>query len=191
MNIAAHTVKHLVLVAIALSLAMASAPALASRIIFCSALNPGLCQAFPVLPGAVNGPVWTFINPQSGLWFDPPTAISFEIEVVGAGAVVTRIGAPVGFQNLIIKVANTPVDSDFDGGEMHTFTPSVAKFNISGFSVDAGNTSAFPLYMEFGGSVTSMTWTAELAPVPEPGTYALMALGLAGVLAAARRRSVG
>ena len=188
MNITARTVKHLALVAVSLPLALASAPALAVTIVFCSDLNPGLCQAFPVLPGAVNGPVWTFTNPQSGLWFDPPTAISFEIEVMGAGAVVTRIGAPTGFQNLVIKVADTPVDSDFDGGDFHRFAPAVTKFNISGFSVDAGNTSAFPLYMEFGGSVTSMTWTAELAPVPEPGTYALMVLGLAGVLAAARRR---
>lgn len=39
--------------------------------------------------------------------------------------------------------------------------------------------------------VSSGTLTIFYAPIPEPGTYGLMALGLLGVAAAARRRKVG
>ena len=166
--------------------AMFTAPALAIVAIPCNQ-NPGICQTAPILPGQVNGPVWTFINPQSGRWFDPPTAVSFDIQVFGDIAAITRIVAPTGFDNLIIAVAGSPVNTDFDQGESHVFAPTVSKFNISGFNVDMANPAAFPLFMEFEGTVTSMTWTAELAPVPEPGTYAMMVLGLAGVLAAAGR----
>jgi hypothetical protein len=41
------------------------------------------------------------------------------------------------------------------------------------------------------GAAAGYTLTYNLQPVPEPGTYALMLLGLGGLVAAARRRKAG
>ena len=44
-------------------------------------------------------------------------------------------------------------------------------------------------YLAYSNEVSNTTSVYQLAPVPEPGTYALMLAGLAGVLALSRRRT--
>jgi hypothetical protein len=78
------------------------------------------------------------------------------------------------------------------------FGPSSGSWGVDGFSFGVPFTVAdgglwVTVYDSFNDSgrdalVTGGTLTIFYAPIPEPGTYGLMALGLLGVAAAARRR---
>ena len=151
-----------------------------------SGAEPGSSQDLPILPFVPAPGQFVFDAPVSGRWFDPPFATGFTITVEGGD--MLSIMAPDGFENLKIVIGGTVVDDDFDGGETYTFTAGVRSFDVTGMLVDTAVPAPFPLFMEFEPSVTSMTWNAQLAPVPENGTLALTLAGLALLAGVARRR---
>lgn len=149
----------------------------------------GASQENPVLPFVPAPGTFSFDAPVSQRWYDPPFTTGFEISV--ASGSITKIKAPMGFSDLVIYDADgtTVLDSDFDADEEFTFASGTTKFYIRGMLVDTADAAPFPLWMEFAGTPSGMTWTAELvsAPVPEPESYAMLLAGL-GVLGFLRRR---
>jgi hypothetical protein len=149
----------------------------------------GSTQGAPLLPFVEAPGQYSFTAPVSGRWYDPPFATGFTISVDGAD--VTVIEAPTGFDNMVITVDGAVVDSDFDGGETFAFADGVRSFTITfapGTTVDVAAAAPFPLYMEFDGSASRMTWTAALAPVPEAGTLGMMLAGMAAMVGVTTRR---
>jgi hypothetical protein len=152
-------------------------------------VEPGSSQGVPILPFVAAPGVFSFDNPTTQRWYDPPFATGFTISLVG-GTMIS-ITAPSGFSDLQVVVNGVVVDADFDGGETFTFADGVVgSFKITGFLIDTATTplsSAFPLFMDFTPGVTSMTWVADVSAVPEPATYAMLLGGL-GLLGMMRRR---
>ena len=151
-----------------------------------SGVEPGSSQDAPILPFVPAPGVFTFDAPTPQRWFDPPFADGFTIEVFGGDMI--SIMAPTGFSDLKIEIGGAVVEGDFDGGESYTFAAGVRVFKINGFTVDLASPAPFPLFMDFEPTVTSMTWTADITPVPEPSTYLMLAGGLAALSLLRRRR---
>lgn len=151
-------------------------------------VEPGSSQEVPILPFVPAPGVFSFDAPTPRRWFDPPFATGFEISVVGGD--MFSIMAPTGFSGLTIWIGGVVVDGDFNGGETYTFAAGVHTFKVTGMSVDLASAAPFPLFMDFASTVTSMTWTADISPVPEPSTYLMFAGGLAALSLLRRRRKV-
>lgn len=154
----------------------------------------GSTEENPILPFVIadpttGAPTFTFDAPVSGRWYDPPFTEAFTIAVLGGD--LTSIIAPTGFDDLQIFVNGILVNGDFDAGETFTFADGVREFRITGFGLldqaDPGYATAFPLFMNFESTVTSMTWTPTTV-VPEPQTYAMMGIVLLAIGWGARRR---
>lgn len=87
----------------------------------------------------------------------------------------------------------TEVDPGYPINNLLFDSPFQIRGNGVGFSTDAGNVNLYvsDQYVAFSDSTFEYrngTFTATIAPIPEPETYALMLAGLALVGAAARRR---
>ncbi|HEX5371787.1 MAG TPA: PEP-CTERM sorting domain-containing protein [Aquabacterium sp.] len=151
----------------------------------------GSSQDVPVLPFNPAPGQFFFDAPVSGRWFDPPFAEGFDISLTDA--TFTSVTAPEGFEDLILLAADgTILDDDFDAGETFYFASGVSVFKIRGTHLDTASdtfSTALPLRLDFTPGATSMTWTAALAPVPEPSSYALMLTGLAALSLTVRRRN--
>ena len=59
----------------------------------------GLVQENPVLPDTLENGVYTFLDAQSGLWFDPPFATSLEYRTSGEALFLQILGFPTGFES--------------------------------------------------------------------------------------------
>jgi len=143
----------------------------------------------PPVPGAPSGQPFVFVSPAPRNWFDPPTVYGFRISI-NAGA-FTEVRAPSTFSNLVVVVGGLTVNPDLDANQSFLFGPNVSSFDIVGITPlldpDApGFNTAFPLWLDFSGSPTTMQW--EALAIPEASTTAMMLLGIAGLAFAVRRR---
>ena len=117
----------------------------------------GFSPAFPVLPTIGTG---TFLNAQSGLWFDPPLTSGYDFEMMGSSLFTQILGFPAGVDgdNQFDVWVGASMVGTFGVGQSVDFVSllggGVASFRISGIDpqVDSGDPQAFqcnsPLVME-------------------------------------------
>lgn len=90
---------------------------------------------------------------------------------------------------VLASVLNVAAVGGLNDGKAQTFSfAEVAGVKSVRFVIDKNSTPANHTGVNYTG-VAEVAFGLVAAPIPEPGTYALMALGLAGVAAVARRRA--
>jgi hypothetical protein len=144
-------------------------------------------------PAPASAPGWD-INPWSA------TGLGFFNPATPAGGVYVSTAAGV--------VANLPVGSLIDATDTFSngLPANIAQWNLNSsnnyfgfrFTNESGGTLHYGwAQIEIGSAITSRTLVqyafestpnTGIAVVPEPGTYLMMGLGLAGLLAARRRQ---
>lgn len=151
--------------------------------------SPGAAPSDPILPSSSAGGAYLFNSPTSGSWFDPALASGFNY-ALNSGDFTEVVAPPpsFGFGPLSVVVGGNVVATLTPGGD-YLFGPGVASFSLLGISppVGAADPSAFPTFLKFSGSPSGLSMTA-LAGVPEPGTWALLLTGLAGLGCSMRSR---
>jgi uncharacterized repeat protein (TIGR03803 family) len=152
-------------------------------------------QSNPQLPNTAAAGTFTFENVPNGSWFDPPYYPSITYNTT-AGALFTEIlGFPSGYGPMDVT-ANGHDFGDFTNGQTLDFTTEfpggVSSFTISGISplVDFGNTSSFPLQLQFNQAFASFTMVGEQSATatPEPSTLVGAVFGTLGLLLAVWRQ---
>ena len=160
----------------------------------------GATAGNPYLPSNTTNNVLTFTSPSSGAsgaWFDPPPSNfvnSFIYNLYG-GATFTEVAAPpasFGFAPVNVIVNGVIVDTLAAGNSAntptnyYTFASGVTAFTLEGISplVNAANTNAYPTFLKFTGTATSLTMTPAniTIAVPEPAAIWLFGLAFAGFL---------
>jgi hypothetical protein len=148
----------------------------------------GGSEAVPILPFTPAPGTFTFDAPVTRRWYDPPFATGFKIELADGEFISVMAPSTVSDLKVYGPDGTTLLDDDFDAGETLVFGEDVHVFYIRGGLFDLGKDAPLPLFLDFKGTPTSMTWIAEgVTPVPEASTTA-MALAAMGVIFGLRWR---
>lgn len=156
----------------------------------------GQTQSNPILPFVNEFDDFVFPEPTPRRWFDPPFVEGFTYVLEG-GATFTEVGAPVGFGTLTILDDMGNVIGTVDGGDFFDLSGlGLSEFSLVGIDPlldadDPGFSSAFPTFLDWTGTATTMTMIAietTASAVSEPGILALFGFGVLAL--AFRRRSI-
>ncbi|MBT9504882.1 MAG: hypothetical protein IV092_26825 [Burkholderiaceae bacterium] len=134
-----------------------------------------------------------FVYSAGQQWYAAPIQDGFRVSFLSPqpGHGLLSITAPMGFENLTVKVDGLVLSNDLDGGASLQFGSGVQAFEISGVlngvAAGAAMPASFPLFISQLGSASMMLWTS-LSPIPETDTFVMMLLGFAVVGGVLRRR---
>lgn len=157
----------------------------------------GASQNNPLTVTAV-GNVYTFTNPTSGLWYDPPSVYyGFEYTISGGHftSFTTPSGGTAPTGTVGLYVAGVLI-STISAGQTYSFsgilTSSVTDFELGNFvTPQTISNAAYPILLAFTGLPATLTVTGLTSPisVPEPASMLLLGAGIAGIAAARRKRA--
>ena len=137
-----------------------------------------------------NNQAGTHLTSDIGAKFSTPGDTSTFAPVAGTGKFGTN-GNWNGALKWSAGLANTVaskfflLDNTGTRGDFATPITTYGNPNVSAPSVASANFSTFAFDQNAG----TLTWTGVAAPIPEPGTYAMLLAGLAAIGFMARRRS--
>jgi Nidogen-like/PEP-CTERM motif len=165
-------------------------------------ITPGTDPNNPLLPVFVDDKFRFDFNVQLGqrIWIDPEVAVGYDYEVAAGSpsfaSLIIRDSLGDGIYDLYLWDGSTFVDSGerLRAGEEFTFAAGTRSFSIrgieTGVALDPTDPTVFVVGLTFDADgAVSMTQTPlTVNVIPEPGTWAMMLLGLAVTGLAARRR---
>ncbi len=157
-----------------------------------SSAPPGASQENPILPNdeqRLDGGGFRIVA-SSGVWVDPPTANGYRYTMLSDAVTFDGITLPTGFGNMTVSTDACGTLGSFQGGAHVAFCAAdsreVAVTDIVP-TFDSEDLTAFPVKLAFrNGDVAE--FTAVPIPVPEPGTWAMIGLGLAVLAFGVRER---
>lgn len=161
--------------------------------------NPGETPNNPLMPVVVDGS-FTFefgVDLNQQVFVDPEVAIGYTYEITdSASPLFASVLAPTGFGDDLYELwlwngVEYVMETTLTGGIEYTFANAVDRFQILGIESDLGvdptDPTAFVTGLTFDSAgVVSMSQTPIVfdtdgpGSVPEPSTWALLLLGLAG-----------
>lgn len=180
--------------------ALDSGMAFQGALITGNVISNGSSPQAPLLPSEIgeNGAfVFEFVpTPQVPVFIDPDFAIGYDYVMDAPGNSITSVILPVlagdadGY--LIYELGNISASGLLGtvlGGETFVFASGVAGFSLRGIDpaamLDPTNPTAFVTGLTF--STSAPVSISQIAVVPEPATWALLAGGLLAVQFATRR----
>jgi hypothetical protein len=155
---------------------------------------------FPTEKCLISGPAilgcYKFTGVRPLLWFDPPTASGYTYQMTDGSLFTEIVDLPTGFlKPFDVTAPGCSIPGTFEGGQSVNFVAlcgkGVSEFTITGIDpmFDPTDPGAFPIQLAFDTPIADFDAEPLGSTVPEPSTWAMMLLGLAGFGVAAYRRT--